>query len=146
MNYGSGSNTIHPVSGFFLMRLALALVFLLAVIMPGNASADTLVQCRYLKAEGTNIELRLDIASPPPVSVILAQNLPPGVTITDARPQFNKFNKKQGVVKWLLKDVAPGSLVVHMRLSRPIQADEIRGEIRYMDPAVGKMIKIKVRP
>ncbi len=118
----------------------------LSAVMAASADASELVSCRYLKDRGENIELELQIASPPPATVIVIQKLPPGVDIEKSRPEVKKFNRKRGEAKWLLKGVQAGELVLAMKLDKPVRPDEIAGEIRYMDPRSGNMVKIKVKP
>ncbi len=129
----------------------LAAVFwlLLLSVLPPEASARTdreLVDCRYLKASGTEIALQISVGSPPPSTLIITQKVPAGSTIAAASPMYNKYNAQRGEAKWLLKGVNPGVFVLSIRLEQPVQSGEIGGEISYKNPASGQMVSMSVRP
>jgi len=133
-------DTFRRVVLFFL----LATIFLLQPAADGRA--DELVSCRYQQAEGRRISLRLDIGSPPPSMLILVQRIPVGITITKATPPVKKYNSRRGVAKWLLKGLQPGTMLFSMELDGEVAADQINGEIRYKNPAGGKMQVMAIRP
>ena len=121
--------------------LLLALLFL-----PGSAFSKELVACRYLKSHGQNIQLEIQVHAPPPASLIVIQRIPAGITIEQTSPSLKKYNKQRGVAKWLFKGIKPGTFLVAMKLDKPIGAGAIRGEIRYMDPTTGAMVKMPILP
>lgn len=119
---------------------------LFGISSPTFSHASQLVECRYLKVQGQEIQVEVNISSPPPATVIIIQNLPADVSITHSSPPVKKFNRKQGEAKWLLKGIKPGTTKIAMHLDRPISPPEISGEIRYKDPVTGGMIKIPFKP
>lgn len=124
----------------------LLLSFLLAV-SPAVASHGTeLVTCSYLKSSGPEIQLEVRVASPPPASLIIIQNFPAGIDIVSSSPEINKFNKKQGEAKWLLKGISPGNLILSLTLNAPIGPGQINGELRYKNPVDGSMVRMPIRP
>ena len=125
----------------------LSLLLLLGfILLPTSAFAKDAVACRYLQSQGQNIQLEVSVQSPPPASLIVIQRLPAGIAITEASPPTKKYNEKSGEAKWLFKSVKPGTFVIGMTLDKPIGAGTIRGEIRYMDPVTGEMIRMPVIP
>jgi hypothetical protein len=126
-----------------LLFLALLLLFSL----PGNLLAGTaLVSGQYLSGAGQDIQLRITVASPSPTTLIVIQNLPIGTMIEAATPAFNQYDANKGEVKWLLTKVSPGSYMVTLRLQRAVASGAISGEIRYKEPASGRMINLPIRP
>ena len=121
-------------TGFFLLQLS------------SNGMADELVSCRYQQATGKKISLRLDIGSPPPSMLILIQRVPKGITINKATPPVKKYNPRKGEAKWLLKGLQPGAMLFTMDLDGEVSADQISGEIRYKNPAGGKMKVMTIKP
>jgi len=119
----------------------------LLTMTPAVASHGTeLVTCSYLKASGPEIQLEIRIASPPPASLIIIQNIPGGIDIVSSSPEINKFNKKQGEAKWLLKGISPGNLILSLTLNPPIAPGQINGELRYKNPTDGSMVRMPIRP
>lgn len=135
----------NQTSRIWLIYLFCLLVFL-GGILPNISKASGLVDCKYIKSQGKEIKITVDIASPPPATVIIIQNLPTGVSISQSSPPVKKFNSKKGEAKWLLKGVKPGTMIMAMRLNQPVKSNEISGEVRYMDPTTGAMIKMPFRP
>ena len=128
------------LSPLLLLTAAIALTNLAA---PCPSWANDLVMGRYLRSEGKEIQLELDVQPPTPASVIVVQYLPKGIGIMSSSPKPMKFNQKKGVAKWLLKGVEPGKRLVTMQLDRPLRSGEVSGEVRYKHPATGKMIVIR---
>lgn len=125
--------------------LLLALLLLLSLPRPTRAG-EALVSGRYLSGAGQNIQLRITVAGPAPSTLIVIQNLPAGTVIEAASPAFHQYDAGKGEVKWLLTRVSPGRHIVSLRLSTPIAAGGISGEIRYKDPASGRLTQLAVRP
>ncbi|HIJ78016.1 MAG: hypothetical protein OEY01_01750 [Desulfobulbaceae bacterium] len=128
------------VSGCFI-------TFLLALLAAAEVTAnDDLVTCRYLKATGHDIQLQINVAAPPPATIIVIQNIPAGITIKNSSPKINKLNNSKGRAKWLLKAIKPGSVLVEMSLDTPIKAGQLSGEIRYKNPATGMTVTMEIAP
>ena len=109
------------------------------VAMPSMARAKGIVSCKYLRAEGRNIELQLEVTGPVPVTIIVLQYLPAGVKILNSKPVMKKYNQKKGVAKWLLKNVRPGRMRVRIKFDKALKPGEIKGELRYRMPGSGIM-------
>jgi hypothetical protein len=127
------------VMGFCRFGLVVLLAGILLCPLP--ADAEDLVSGRYLKGEGQEIKIELEISSPAPPLVIVIQNLPKGVKVVGSKPELKKYNPNKGVAKWLLRKMAPGKMVVSLQLDRPVAKDEINGEVRCRNSA-GKMVSI----
>ena len=110
------------------------------------AHADELITCRYLSSKGQNILLELNVGSPAPSMIIIMQKVPAEASIIKASPKFKKYDKTRGQAKWLLTGVKPGRIKMKMTLSKPIKSSEVFGEVRYKNPATGKMVKMAVMP
>ena len=123
----------------------LALFVLLALPTP-LCAAGALVSGQYLSATGQDIQLQITVASPAPTTLIVVQNLPAGTVIETASPAFHQHDAGKGEVKWLLTQVKPGRYVLNLHLSRPMFPGGISGEIRYKEPASGRLINLPVRP
>lgn len=125
--------------------LFLALLLLFSRPMPLRA-AEALVSGRYLSGGGQDIQLQITVASPAPSTLIVIQNLPVGTVIEAASPAFHQYDAGKGEVKWLLTEVRPGRHLVSLRLPHPVAAGVVTGEIRYKDPASGRLTNLPVRP
>jgi len=126
-----------------LLLLALLMLF----VLPTNLRAgEALVQGQYLSIGGQDIQLRITVASPAPSTLIVIQNLPVGTVIESASPAFNQYNAGKGEVKWLLTHVSQGSYTLSLHLLLPLASGGINGEIRYKDPASGRLTNLPVRP
>lgn len=125
--------------------LFLALFVLFSLPVPLRA-AQALVNGQYLSGTGQDIQLRITVANPSPTTLIVVQNLPIGMTIEAATPAFHQYDASKGEVKWLLTRISPGSYTVTLRLQRAAVPGEISGEIRYKEPASGRMINLSIRP
>lgn len=104
------------------------------------------VSGQYLSGAGQDIQLRVTVASPAPTTLIVIQNLPAGTVIESASPAFNQYNAGKGEVKWLLTHVSQGSYNLSLHLPLPLPSGGISGEIRYKDPASGRLTNLPVRP
>jgi hypothetical protein len=124
----------------------LGLAGLALLLTPALLWANDLITCHYLQASGQEIRLELDIGRPAPASVIVIQHLPRGTGIKSSSPRLQKFNKKRSEAKWLLKGPRPGLLTMAMHLDRPVKKGAVSGELRYMNPATGKMVTMRIAP
>ena len=134
---------IHPRAPGLLF---LALLLLLSLPAPALHAGGPLVSGQYLNSAGHDIQLRLTVASPTPGTLIVIQNLPAGTVIESASPAFHQYDAGKGEVKWLLTQVSPGRYLLSLRLSTPLASGGISGEIRYKDPASGRMTNLPIRP
>jgi len=126
------------------MKRLILLSLIAFVWLPVSAVAEGLISCKYLKGSGSQIELQLDISSPPPPTIIILQYLPTGVEILKSRPKMKKYNKERGQARWLLKDVRPGSMTVRMELNKEVNKGAIKGELRYRNPGSGSMETMEI--
>ena len=51
-----------------------------------------------------------------------------------------------GQAKWLIMGSGPGTTVIAMTLSKPVQANQIGGEMVYNDPATGAPVRMPIAP
>ena len=110
-----------------------------------QAHAVGIVSGRYLSRTATEFTLEIKVGSPAPASLIIIQRLPPGATPAAANPPYKKYNAKKGEVRWLLRKVHPGTLTVQLKLSAPVNPDQVSAEIRCMDPTTGKLVTTQVK-
>ncbi|MEW6429142.1 MAG: hypothetical protein AB1568_14025 [Thermodesulfobacteriota bacterium] len=93
---------------------------------PGQA-----VTARYEEISGTRVTLVVEIGDPPPAMIIIEQEIPAGLTLLDASPPFNKMSGARSSAKWLLKDAGPGRQRILMQFSGPVDARDLRSELRF---------------
>ena len=125
----------------------LLLTLLVLLALPANLRAgEGVVSGQYLSGAGQDIQLRVTVASPAPTTLIVIQNLPANTVIESASPAFNQYNAGKGEVKWLLTHVSQGSYNLSLHLPLPLASGGISGEIRYKDPASGRLTNLPVRP
>ena len=129
--------------GYFRWPLLFLAVWCLTSL-PLAAAADPLVTAHYSQQRANAGMLQLAIAAPAPSPVIVSLNLPEGSDIVSASPGFKKRSKKNRQVKWLLKDVRPGSTTISFELSGPLSFSQLNCIVQYMDPAQGRMVTLKV--
>lgn len=131
---------------------ACSLLFLFTILLynlslpAANARGSELVTCKYLASSGKRIELQIGVASPPPATLIVTQRLPRGTSVIGSSPKVKKINAKQGIVKWLLKRVQPGSFVLSLTLDQPLAPGMISGELQYKNPLTGVMVRMPIMP
>ena len=124
----------------------LSMVIILVWYGEKSVSAADLVSGHYISSAGKRIDLALDIQSPAPASVIVEQYLPPDTEIVVSKPEFKKYNRKKGEVKWLLKNVSSGKMTISLQLANAIGKGDVQALIRCKDPATGKFIEKKIHP
>jgi hypothetical protein len=126
-------------------RVIVLLALLITLPVAAAWSGEQLISCRYLKAHGQDIRLELAIGSPSPATVIVTQHLPADIIIEQAQPAVNRFDQQRGEAKWLLSGIGSGRLSIEMRLSKPVRAGELRGQIHYKHPVTGAMVVENIR-
>lgn len=119
------------------------LLGLLFLSVPGQLKAAPLVSAHYTQSAGQEIMIEISIHEPPPATLIVIQNLPAEVTITQSQPEIKSVNSNKGEAKWLFTGVKTGNLALRLALDRPIESKEISGEIRYRD-ADGDMVSLPI--
>ncbi|MDF1578577.1 MAG: hypothetical protein RQ753_08730 [Desulfurivibrionaceae bacterium] len=123
---------------FYRLFSLVLLAALLAIPFP--AGAGELVSGRYLQGTGKEIEIELEINSPPPLLIVI-QNLPRGAVVLGSDPELKTYDPAEGVAKWLLGKVKAGKMRIAFQLDRPVAKGALRGELRFRDEA-GRMISI----
>lgn len=126
--------------------LLASLVFLALSCYPQPAKAVEPVSGRYLLAYGRTITLEYRIIYPPPASLIIEQYFPPGHEIVRASPMPQKYSRNLGKMKWIFKDLRPGSHTVTVEFNWPVQASDIQATLRYRYPGRGLHIETTVLP
>lgn len=115
------------------------LFLLVALLLPRTSDAGAEMSAVYTQAQGTVLAVEIRVGAPPPSSLILIQNLPPGVSILGAQPPANNVSPGKGEAKWLLRDIGPGQFTIRMTLDRPVTTGDISAEIRFMPARGGAM-------
>lgn len=129
-----------------LRLLAVSLIVLACSLLPCSALAVEPVSGRYLSAFGRTITLEYRIIYPPPASVIIEQYFPPGHEIVSATPMPQKYSSKLGKMKWIFKDLQPGSHIIAIEFNWPVQASDIQASLRYRYPGRGLYTETTVLP
>lgn len=132
-------------SGKIGVCFRLAFLFpLLVLLLARTGYAGAEASAVYTQAQGTLLAVEIRVGAPPPSSLILIQNLPPGVSLLSAQPPANNVNPGKGEAKWLLRDIAPGQFTIRMTLDRPVSAGDISAEIRFKSAQGGGMQTLPV--
>jgi len=124
-------------------RFFVASCLLLLLLFPNLSNASTDVSATYTKSQGTELVISIHIGTPAPSTLIIVQKLPPGIRVVHAQPTAKNSNPAKGEVKWLIREVTPGTRTIRMSLDRAVSAEEISGQIRYKPPTGGG---IQTRP
>lgn len=111
------------------------------LLWPLPAGAEGLVAGHYGQGVGSELEIILEIGSPPPPLVIVSQNLPLGTRVLSATPKLKKYDPDTGKAKWLLSKVNSGKMTISLRLDRPVARGQISGEIMSRSGG-GKMVSV----
>jgi hypothetical protein len=104
------------------------------------ALAQPVVSCRLVGISEQDVRLEVLLKGQAPTTVIVLQYLPLGSVLTSATPPASSYDSAKGLAKWLLTRKGPGSFRITYRLADPIRPEDLRGEIRYRDPATGAMV------
>lgn len=119
--------------------LAWACLLWATLLSAAPAMAESGVSARYAQSSGNQLAIEIITGSNPPASIILIQNLPPGVSIISASPAPGNYNGGQSQVKWLLRNPASGASKITMKLDRKVAASEISAQIRFKPAQGGQM-------
>ena len=130
-------NAMVRKSCFFFMAALL-------LFWAGVLQAETL-EARYLENSGLSSVLEIRIASPPPSSVIVKQQLPPGVQVASTTPSHKKYNHRKNVVTWLFKRPKTGVLNVITRYTSPLQGSGATAVIQCKSPEDGSLMTLHVQ-
>ena len=122
------------------------LVNMLFILNVDSVWAKDLISCRYVKASGQNVVLELNIENPVPAMVIVMQKIPKGTSVINATPNFKKYNRASGEIKWLLASLKPGHMLVTMNLSKSVHKGDVTGEIHYKSPTTGTTVRMAIVP
>ena len=137
----TGSFIFHPKTAEyrcqFLRHCCLIILLLFLFANPGNTSAN--ISAEYTKSQGTELVVSITVTAPSPSLLILMQKLPPGVQMVNSEPPAMNDNTKKGVVKWLIREVTPGTHTIRLFLNREVTAKEISASIRYKPASGGGM-------
>lgn len=125
----------------FAAIVSLLVFYLCSAVL---AQATGVISGSYLNKTDTALTLEIKIGSPAPVTLLIIQHLPPGTTPAAADPPFKKYNKKNGEMRWLLRNVQAGTLNIQLTLTGSVKLDNVHAEIRCMDPVTGKLTKTLV--
>ncbi len=126
--------------------LLASLVLLALSLLPLPASAVEPVSGSFLSAYGRTVTLEYRIIYPPPASLIIEQYFPPGHEIVRASPMPQKYSRNLGKMKWIFKNLRPGSHTVTVEFNWPVQASDIQATLRYRYPGRGLYIETTVLP
>ena len=118
------------------LAMALGLLFLLGLGLPGLRAAEQEVAGRY-KIYDWGIRFTITVPDPPPAAAIIVLHLPPDVTVDEATPPVGSHDRGTGEVKWLPPDISPGRLHLKLNLSRRVGKEEVRSEVLFRDVSGG---------
>ena len=127
-----------------VVRATLGIAILLFHLPPALALEP--VSGYYRSSFGQTVELNLQVAYPPPASLIIEQYFPGGLQIISAQPALRKFNSTRGKAKWLIKGIKPGAYIFTLQFDQPVQSSVFRAVIRYRAPLQGHFIEYRITP
>ena len=127
-----------------LRKSCFFLVSALLLLWAGVLQAETL-EARYLENSGVSSVLEIRIASPPPSSVIVKQQLPPGAVAGLTTPSHKKYNSRKNVITWLFKRPQPGVLSVVTHYTSPLQGSGATAVIQCKSPEDGSLMTLHVQ-
>lgn len=143
---GTPAAAASSVTVAHLRLLAVSLIVLTCSFLPCSALAVEPVSGRYISAFGRSVTLEYRVIYPPPASVIIEQFFPPGHEIVSATPMPQKYSSKLGKMKWIFKDLQPGSHIIAIEFNWPVQASDIQASLRYRYPGRGLYTETTVLP
>ncbi|GEM_PF-534984 len=130
----------------YLHVMILFFFILLSCVIPSPAMAVEPVSGRYLSSYGTTISLEFRVLYPPPVSLIVEQYFPSGLEIISAAPMPQRYNRNDGTMKWIFKNLRPGAYTITIEFNQPILSAGIQATLRYRYPGSGLFTESTVLP
>lgn len=122
-------------------------VVILAFSTAVYARSSDSISAHYIQPRGNYITWKIRVPSPPPAAVIIIQYILPGTEILQSSHALSSYDKKRGIVKWLITPVAPGLLKMDMKISRPIRKKgEIHGEVMFKDASHHTTASVFMKP
>lgn len=103
-----------------------------------------MISGRYIGSSTAEVNLEVTLATGASTKVIVTQHLPAGTEVIRAEPAYTRYNRSTGTLRWLLRSVPPGTLLLRINLAAPLQPGQLRADIRCLDPQSGKMVTIQV--
>ncbi len=126
-----------------LIKLSI-LVFFAAYLMSAS--------CALCKINGSieqkgdeGISIKIAISKPAPATAIVTMDVPDGVRISSAKPEFSRIVRKKNQAQWLLKDLKPGNLQIDVKFDKKVDAEGLRVLVRYKDDSSGSMVEQQVQ-
>ena len=129
-----------------LLAMAVMLFVLVSCALSSSAMAVEPVSGRYLSSYGKTIQLEFRVLYPPPVSMIIEQYFPSGLEIISAAPMPQVYNRKEGKMKWILKNLQPGTFTITIEFDQPILSADIQATLRYLYPGSGLFTESTILP
>ncbi len=125
------------------MKYLIVLLGFVLICLPDNVWAEG-VQARYLENSGKRTVLELRVENPPPSSIIVQQQLPPGAQISSASPAYIKLNGAKTQAKWLFKRPSAGVKLITLHYTQPLTGRGATAVIRCKKPSDGQLMTITV--
>lgn len=128
-----------PLFRQFAATASVAAILLPAACLGGEISGGIAAET------GGGLVVSLAIPAPPPVSVIITCQLPPGTDVKNAEPTPGKKNRDQGLAKWFLKTPSSGPLIVRFSTEPATASGGVACEVSYNHPDTGRMTTLNIR-
>lgn len=132
--------TLHHKSWYFT-----ALFAVLLLLTFSTAEARSTISGRYVSVSGKTIVLSLNVNTSGPSNLIVDQQFGSGNTIISTSPTAQKVNNKSGRVKWLFRNVSPGSLTLTVRLKNQLKGKPT-ATVKYRAPGSGGFEEMRISP
>ena len=103
-----------------------------------DALAD--VSGSFIQKNAATVIIQVETTPPPPGAYIVEVQVPAGVNITGLKPESSGYNRKKGMVKWLLKNPGTGRKDLVIIFAGAVDASSLKGVIHYRHPVSGHSI------
>ena len=130
---------------FKIPLLFLTAVFISLFIQATEIYAKSSVTGRYVSAGGTQIVLSLTIGNPGQSNLIVDQSIGSGNSIISTSPTAQKIDSGRGQIKWLFRNVSPGTLNLSVTLKSPVK-ERPRATIKFRSPGAGGLQELRISP
>ena len=130
---------------FFHTYIAVTVILLSVCSFASVGQAADGIRGQYVRKTATSFVLEILVDRPAPANLIVIQRIPPGTAISKASPPPSKYNRKKGVVRWLLRNVAPGTIQVRLDLQARVDPAQVQAEIRCKNPVSRKLVTTRVQ-